>query len=98
MATAFQWLDIDHRVFGVGVIGQGLEKLVPNSARRPTREPQVGDLSASEPLGKIAPRCAGPEFPDHRLDEQSIAAITATPDAPRTTRQQRVNPRKLIVP
>ena len=84
-------------IVGVGVIGQCLEKVAPNAARRPTREPRVAVLPTPGPLGTIAPGCAGPEFPDHRLDEQPFAAITATPDAPRTARQQPFNPRKRVV-
>jgi hypothetical protein len=36
-------------------------------------------------------------FPNHRLNENSIAQRAIASDMPRTTRQQMFNPRKLIV-
>src|ERR1700730_16195579 len=63
---------VDHRVFVVGIIGQGLEKVLPNAFFSPTRETPVGVAPATEALGHIAPRRASAEFPDHGLDEKPI--------------------------
>src|ERR1019366_6529970 len=49
---------VDHRVFVVWVIRQGLEKTLPNPARRPTRKALVDVLPISEALRQIAPRSA----------------------------------------
>jgi len=57
----------------------------------------VNVLPVAEAFGQIAPRRPRAKFPDHRLNEQSIAQLAIAPDMSRTTGQQRFNPRKLIV-
>ena len=47
---------VDHRVFVIRIIGQGLEKTLPNSARGPARKALVGVLPVAEALRQIAPR------------------------------------------
>ena len=54
-------------------------------------------LPVAEALGQIAPRRPRAEFPNHRLNEKPIAQRAIPSDMPRTTRQQMVNPRKLVV-
>jgi hypothetical protein len=41
---------VDHRVFVVRIIGQGLEKTLPNPTRGPARKASVGILPAPEAL------------------------------------------------
>src|SRR5258708_7538238 len=88
---------VDHRVFVVRIVGQRLEKTLPNTALRPPREPRVNGLPVAEALGQITPRRPRAEFPNHRLNEKSIAQRAIASDIPRTTRQQMFNPCKLIV-
>ena len=89
---------VDHRVFVVGIIGQGLEKIPPNAFFSPTRETPVRVAPAPEALGQIAPRRASAGFSDHGLDEKPVAAIAVPPHRARTARQQIFNPRELVVP
>jgi len=89
---------VDHRVFVIGIIGQGLEKILPNAFFSPTRETPVRVAPATEALGQIAPRRANAEFPDHGLDKKPVAAIAVAPHRARTARQQIFNPRELVVP
>ena len=88
---------VDHRVFVVRIVSQRLEKILPNTAPRPPREPRVNVLPVAEALGQITPRRPRAEFPNHRRNENSIAQRAIAPDMPRTTRQQMFNPRKLVV-
>jgi hypothetical protein len=88
---------VDHRVFGVGIIGQDLEKILPNAFFSPTRETPVRVAPATEALGQIAPRRASAEFPDHSLDEKPVATIAVAPHRARTARQKIFNPRELVV-
>src|ERR1700730_12086290 len=89
---------VDHRVFVVGITGQGLEKILPNAFLSPARETPVRVAPATKPLGQFPQRRASAEFPDHGLDEKPIATITVAPHRARTARQQIFNPRKLVVP
>ena len=88
---------VDHRVFVVRIVSQRLEKTLPYAVLRPPREPRVNGLPVAEPLGQIAPRRTRPKFPNHRLNEKSIAQFAIASDMSRTTRQQMFNPRKLVV-
>ena len=89
---------VDHRVFVVGIVSQSLEKTLPNAAFRPAREAPVGVVPIAKALRQIAPRSARAEFPDHRLDEQTIATLAVAPDMARPSRQQVLNASKLIIP
>src|SRR5260370_17359924 len=88
---------IDHRVFVIRIIGQGLEKTLPNPARGPARKALVDVLPVAEALRQISPRRARTEFPDHRLDKQAVSKLA--PPATRTapTGHQPLNPSKLPV-
>ena len=88
---------VDHRVFVVRILSQRLEKILPYAALRPPREPRVNVLPIAEALGQIAPRRPRAEFPNHRLNEKSIAQFAIASDMSRTTRQKMFNPRKLVV-
>jgi hypothetical protein len=88
---------VDHRVFVVRIVSQRLEKTLPNTALRPPREPRVNVLPVAEALGQIAPRRPRAEFPNHRLNEKTIAQLAIASDMSWTARQQMFNPRKLIV-
>jgi hypothetical protein len=71
---------VDHGVFIVRIVCQGLEKSLPNAAHGPAREAPVRIAPAAKTFRQIAPRCPNPEFPDHRVDEKTIAQIAvATP-------------------
>jgi hypothetical protein len=91
---------VDHRVFVVRIVSQRLEKTLPYGARRPPREPRVNVLPVAEALGQIAPRRPRAEFPNHRLNEKSIAQCAIASDRPRTTRAANVQspqtPRRAI--
>jgi hypothetical protein len=87
---------VDHRIFIVGIIGQGFEKILPDAAFRPSRKPPVGVLPASETRWQIAPRRACPELVDHGLDKQLIAENAVAPDMARTARKKVLHPGKLI--
>src|ERR1700686_5180905 len=86
-----------YRVFVIRIIGQGLEKTLPNPARGPARKALVGVFPVAEALRQIAPRSTGTEFPDHRLDEQAVAEPATAANRAGTPRQKCLNPRKLVV-
>src|SRR6266550_5095138 len=88
---------VDHGVFVIRIIGQGLEKTLPNPARGPARKALVDVLPVTEALRQIAPRSARTEFPDHSLDKQAVAQFAAAANRAGTTRQKSLNPRKLVV-
>src|SRR5216684_1353271 len=88
---------VDHRVFVIRIIGQGLEKTLPNPARSPARKALVGVLPVAEALRQISPRRARTEFPDHRLDKQAVSKLAAAANRAGATGQQTLNPRKLVV-
>ena len=46
---------VDHRVFVVRIVRQRLEKILPNAAFCPAREPRMNVLPMAEALGQIAP-------------------------------------------
>src|SRR6187200_3209286 len=71
---------VDHGVFIVRIVCQGLEKTLPNTAHRPAGETLVSIAPAAKTLWQIAPRCSHPEFPDHRVDEKTIAQIAVATD------------------
>src|SRR5271168_173844 len=66
---------IDHGVFIVRIICQGLEKTLPNAAQRPEGERIVRIAPATKTFWQISPRCSHPELPDHRVNEKTIAQI-----------------------
>jgi hypothetical protein len=88
---------VDHRVFVGRVVSQRLEKTLPYAALRPPREPRVNVLPIAEALGQIAPRRPRAELPNNRLDEKPIAQLAVATDVAQPTRQQMLNPRKLVV-
>jgi len=89
---------VDHRIFVVGIIRQGLEKPLPDPTLRPPAEPPMGVLPIAETFWKIAPRRTRPELPDHRFHENPVAQLAVTAHAPRPTRQKILDPAKLVVP
>ena len=88
---------VDHGVFVVGIVRQRFEKTLPNPFDRPAREARVNVLPGSESRRQVAPRNTGPEFPDYCLDEQTIAKFAVAPNVSRTTWQQSLDPRELVV-
>jgi len=88
---------IDHGVFVVGIVGQGLEKILPNAALGPARKSFVDVLPVAKALGHVAPGRTGPELPDHRFDKQPVALLAVAANMAGTTGKQMFNARKLIV-
>ena len=54
-------------------------------------------LPSSEARRHVPQGNARPEFPDHGLDEEPIPEIAVAPNVSRTTWQQILDPRELIV-
>src|ERR1700704_6183146 len=75
-----------HGVFIVRIVCQGLEKTLPNAAHGPAGEAPVRIAPAAKTFRQIAPRCPHPEFPDHRVDEKTIAQIAVAADRAGTPR------------
>ena len=71
---------VDHGVSIVGIVCQDLEKTLPNAAHGPARETLVRIAPAAKTFRQIAPRCPYTEFPDHGIDEKTIAQIAVAPD------------------
>ena len=88
---------VDGRVFVVGIIGQGLEKILPNAAHRPTGEALMRVAPTAKMFWQITPWRADAEFPDYRVNEKTIAKIAVASDRAGTTRKQFFNPGELIV-
>ena len=86
MLVGSHYRRVDHRVLIVGIVRQGFEKILPNAARSPAGEALVGVAPAAKTFRQIAPRCPHPEFPDHRVDEKTIAQIAVAADRAGTTR------------
>src|SRR3982074_3419295 len=89
---------IDHRVLVVGIVRQGVEKIRPNAGHSPTRETLVGVAPPAAPLRQITPRHAHAEFPDHRVNEKTIAKIAVATHGARTAGKQMLDPGELVVP
>ena len=77
---------VDHGVFIIGVVCQGLEKTLPNAAHRPSGETLMRIAPAAKTFRQIAPRCPHTEFPDDRVDKKTIAQIAVAADRAGTTR------------
>ena len=88
---------VDHRVFIVGIIRQGLEKILPNATRGPAGEALVSVAPAAKTLRQIAPWCPHSKFPDHRIDEKTIAQLAVAADRAGPARQQMLDPGELVV-
>jgi hypothetical protein len=88
---------VDHGVCIVGIICQDFEKILPNATLGPTRKPCVYVFPSPEPFRQIAPRRTRPELPDHCFDNQSIATVAIAANCTRTTRQEILDPCKLII-
>jgi hypothetical protein len=57
-----------------------------------------GIAPAAEVWRQIAPRHAHAEFPDHRVNEKTIAKIAVAADRTRTAGKQVLDPGELVVP
>ena len=89
---------IDHGVFIVRIIRQGLEKTLPYTTLGPAGKTCVGVFPSAKTLRQIALWCAGPKLPDHGFDKQPIAAVAIAAHRAKTPRQQHFDPCKLIIP
>ena len=88
---------VNHRVFIVGIVRQGFEKILPNAAHGPAGEPLVGIAPAAKMFRQIAPRRPHTELPDHRIDEKSIAQLAIAANRARAARKKIRNPGELVV-
>jgi hypothetical protein len=87
---------VDDQVFEVRIIGQGLEKTLPNPGPRPAPEAPVDTVPRAEVSGQIAPRRAGARDPQDGIDKQPRVCARATGIALLAGNQRR-NPRPLRV-
>jgi len=71
---------VDHRVFIIGIIRQGLEKILPNAARSPAGKALVGVAPTAKTFRQVAPRNPNTEFPDHRINKETIAEFAVAAD------------------
>jgi hypothetical protein len=88
---------VDHRVFIVGIVRQGLEKILPNAARGPAGEALVRIAPVAKTFRQIAPWRSDTELPDYRFDKKAIAQFAVAADRPGTARQQIFDPGELVV-
>jgi hypothetical protein len=63
---------VDHRVFVVGLLGQMLKELHPDTPLGPTAEAAVHILPTAEALRQVAPGDAGAVTEQDRFDEQAV--------------------------
>jgi hypothetical protein len=87
---------VDHRVFIVGIVCQGLEDPLPNAALGPAAEARVHRLPGAEPFRQVAPGYAGAIAVEHRFDEQPIV-LGGRADVPLTPGQKILYPFPLVV-
>src|SRR6202022_443543 len=71
---------VDHGVFIVGIVCQDLEKTLPNAAYGPAGETLARVAPAAKTFRQIAPRRPHTEFPNHRVDEETIAQMLVPAD------------------
>ena len=88
---------VDGGVFVVGILGQGLEKTLPNAAHGPAGEASMRVAPTTKMCRQITPWRADAKLPDHRIDEKSVADIAVAPDRAGATRKEFFNPGELIV-
>jgi hypothetical protein len=65
---------VDHGVFHVRIVRQGLEDAAEHAALHPVRKPLVDGVPRCELARQIAPRGPGSNDPQHRLDEHPRVA------------------------
>jgi hypothetical protein len=63
---------VNHRIVIVGVSGEMLENLLPDTGFSPSAEALMHVLPIAEALRQITPRHTGAIAIQHRLDEQSV--------------------------
>ena len=87
---------VDHGVFHVGIVGDGLEQPFPDICLRPVAEPREHAVPMSERRRQIPPWAAGSGNPQHSLDKQSVV-LAATAGIARLAKTKRLNLRPLGV-
>ena len=65
---------VDQGIFEVRLVGQAREDALEDAALHPATEPLEDAVPAAELARQIAPRCARPYPPQHRLQEQPIVS------------------------
>ena len=69
---------IDHQPFIVRLNYEHLKESFPNAPVSPTTEPAMGIFPVSKVRRQIAPWCSRPQYPEYRVDKQSVIISRAT--------------------
>lgn len=85
---------VDHGVFHVRVVRDGVEQPLEHIGFDPIAEAREGTVPVSERRRQVAPRTTGARNPKHRFDKQSVVLATA-PGIARLTQAQRFHLRPL---
>ena len=72
---------IDHQPFEIRRVNQLLQQFLPYALVPPAAEAAMGVLPVPVIGGQAAPRGAGAEYPEHRVDEGSVVAGDPAPNA-----------------
>jgi hypothetical protein len=87
---------VNHCVFHVRIIGEGVEQPLPDIPLHPVSEPGEHAVPVAERTRQISPRTAGAGNPQHRLHEQSVI-LAAPAGIARLAKTQRLHFRPLGV-
>jgi hypothetical protein len=87
---------VNHCVFHVGIIGDGVEQPLPDIPLYPVPEPGEHAVPVAERARQIPPRTAGAGDPQDCLHEQSVI-LAAAARIPRLAQTQRLHFRPLGV-
>src|SRR5271157_1067950 len=87
---------VDHGVFHIRLVRDGLEQPLPHIRLHPVAEPRIHADPAAEGGRQIAPGTACARNPKHRLQKQPVILAPA-PGIARLAQTQRLHPRPLGV-
>ena len=96
MAVDFDDGGIDHGVFHVRIIRDGVEQTLENAGFGPVPEARERTVPVPERRRQVAPRAARAGYPKHSLDKQPVVLATA-PGIARLAQTQRFHLRPLGV-
>lgn len=63
---------VDHGVFIVRILGQGLENTLPHTAAAPSHMAQMHHAEIAQALGQVTPGNTGTVAIEHDIDEQPV--------------------------
>src|SRR5277367_2664708 len=69
---------IDDQVFKVWILDQRVENALPHALLGPTAKALEDAVPVAELFRQIAPRCARPSQPKHRIDEPAVVLAGST--------------------